>query len=154
MDLRTELTALTDDLEKTLKRFARVADRTYNPVNEQYAPIHGFISGSESVYDIVVMRLRQLLDAHPPTGYDVYCSQDAPTFAHWERVAASVKDENFVAELVHGSEDWASAVRWQHELTEAELFSEQYPRIHRHPVLRRYRILPAGSPPPGNEVSE
>ncbi len=129
MNLREEIDKLFDH--------ARDGVGKYTPTHD--AHLGGFLTALRTV--------KGLLDAHPPTGYDVYCAQDAPTFAHWERVAwfaVSAGAVRYVDEEVGYSE----VGEWDDETRALMVWGERPSSGKGRTIVRRYRILPAGSPAP------
>lgn len=91
----------------------------------------------------------------PPTGYDVWGSEDAPTFEHWERVAwfATTPDEHAMegvdAHISDGDPEWdGTDVDGSGSFWNTSAWAEEDDYTVDFTVIRRYRILPAGSPSP------
>lgn len=108
--------------------------------------------GAASGYGYAIDELRAILRDHSPTGYDVYCSQDAPTFASWERVAW-VKNAAPFYDIIplYDSQNFPSSALWDIYEEDGDVFCvREYAGDYDsdYGIVRRYRILPAGSPAP------
>ena len=106
--------------------------------------------GASSGYGYAIDELRAILRDHPPTGYDVYCSQDAPTFATWERVAwfeNQGKARDGVVET-GGLDFYEVELTGPMAWTVREDTYDDGVQCHRGRKIAKHRILPAGSPAP------